>query len=127
MAIPPTAVSFAATLDPHEELDFIINASGLLEVGEEISSYTLTPLAEAVALGLTIMSGSGRDHALITGDAVYSDNTAIRLWLEIADLDEADVAFDGQGVSLPIEVELVTNSIPARTRQRTILVKVAQQ
>ena len=127
MAIPPTAVSFTATLDPHEELDFVINCGGLLEVGEEITSYTLTPLAEAVALGLTIMSGSGRDHALITGDATYDDNTAVRLWLEIDDTDEGDASFDAAGVSLPVEIEFVTNSSPARTRQRTVLVKVAQQ
>lgn len=126
MAIPPTAVSFAATLDPHEELDFVINCDGLLEVGEEIVTYTLTPLAEAVALGLTIMSGSGRDHALIASEASYTDNTAVRLWLEIDDGDETDAAFDAQGTSLPLEIEFVTNSSPARTRQRTVLVKVAQ-
>lgn len=123
MAIPPTATAFEASLDPHEEMDFIIPCGPLLETadGEEVASYTLTVLAEAAALGLTIMSGSGRDHALMAG------NTDILLWLTIAGAYQSNAAFDGSGTSLPIEVEIVTNASPARRRQRTVLVRVAQQ
>lgn len=121
MAVPPTAVAFAQGLDPHEELDFIIPCAPVLESAEEISTYTLTPLAEAVALGLTIMSGSSRDHAKIEG------NRSILMWLEIDDGFKTNVSFDGGGVRLPMEVTIVTNSSPARTRQFTALVPVAQK
>lgn len=121
MAIPPTAVKFAGTLDPQEELDFAINCVGLLEAGETIASYTLTVLAEAVALGLTIMSGGGRNHALNDSDA------GIDLWLTIAPGFQANAAFDGAGTPLPLHVQFETDSSPARTRERTFLVQVAQQ
>lgn len=121
MPTPPTAFAFEDGLDPHEELDFVIPCGPILEDGEEIDSYTLTVLAESAALGLTIMSGGGRDHELV------EDNTAIALWLEIADAYKTNAAFDGTGASLPMEVTLVTNSAPARTRQFTCLVPVAQK
>lgn len=120
MATPPTAQAFDQTLDPHEELDFLIDCSSLLDGGEKIASYTLTLYAESIAHGLEIMSGGGRD------DALANDSTAILLWFEISDPDETDVDFDGAGVSLPVDLVFVTNSTPARTRNRTFLVKVAQ-
>lgn len=121
MAIPPTAVSFSDALDPQEELDFEIPCSPILETDETIASYTLTLLPEAVALGLEIMSGSGRDQALTSG------NTGIAFWLQIVDEYEDDAAFEDTGTSLPLELTIVTNSSPPRTRQRTFLVRVAQQ
>ncbi|MDE8654768.1 hypothetical protein [Novosphingobium album (ex Liu et al. 2023)] len=121
MAIPPTAATFADALDPMEEMDFVYPAGPLLEEGEEIASYTLALRPEAIALGLTIMTGGGRDPALIEG------STAILFWLAIDDDFKTDAAFDGTGTSLPMEVTFVTNSAPARTRQRTILVRVVQQ
>lgn len=121
MAIPPTAAAFAQGLDPHEELDFVIPCAPLLEIDEAIDSYELTPLAEAVALGLTIMTGGGRDHARL------EDNRSILMWLEIDDAFETNAAFDGAGVRLPMEVTIVTDSYPARTRQITLLVPVAQK
>lgn len=121
MAIPPTAETFAQTLDPQEELDFSINCAGLLELGEEIASYTLTVLAEGVALGLTIMSGSGRDHGL------NDESNGVDFWLTIDPGYQANVAFEGAGTALPLHVQFETNSTPARTRERTFLVQVAQQ
>lgn len=124
---PASAVTFAGFLDPNEEMDFILNCSSILEVGEEIASYTLTLLSEAVALGVTIMSGSGRDDALITGSSEFDDNTAVKLWLEIDDAYKTNAAFNDPGTSLGMEITIVTNSVPARTRQRTALVKVIHQ
>lgn len=121
MATPPTAFEFEEGLDPHEELDFVLPCEPILEEGEEIASYTLTLLAESVALGLTIMTGSGRDHALV------ETNQSILLWLEVDDAYKTNAAFDGTGVSLPMEVTIVTNSSPTRTRQFTALVPVAQK
>lgn len=121
MAIPPTAAVFGKALDPQEELDWIIPCAPLLEAGEEILSYTLTVLPEAVALGLTIMSGGGRDHGLVEG------NQSILVWLEIDDAFESNAAFDEGGINLPMEVTIVTNSDPRRTRNRIFLVPVRHQ
>lgn len=121
MAIPPTAVAFGQALDPHEELDWLIACDGILESDETIVSYTLTLLPEAVALGLTLMEGEGRDHRLTDNER------GIAFWATIADAYKTSPAFDGGGVSLPGEVTLVTNSLPDRTRNRTWLMRTAQQ
>jgi hypothetical protein len=119
MAIPPTAKSFGRVLDPHEEKDYGINLGLLLQPGEEIDSYELTLLPEAVAAGLEIMEGEGRDHAL------FLDNTGVKFWLTIADEEKTNAIFDGAGASLPLEITVVTDSTPPRTRQRTFLATVA--
>lgn len=122
MAIPPTAQAFAGALDPHEELDFVLSGGTILEEGEQIEAgYTLEVLAEGVALGLTIMTGDGRDHMRING------NRDIRFWLEIDTAYKTNAAFDGAGTSLPMRVTFETNAEPSRTRQRTFLVPVVQQ
>lgn len=125
MATPPTAKTFAAMLDPHEEIDWLLDCSDILEAAEQIDTYSITVLAEAVALGFTIMSGSGRDHAKapVAGTA----DKGVLFWSTIDGAYQANAAFDGSGTSLPVELEIVTNSTPARTRQRTFLTKVAQQ
>lgn len=122
MAIPPTAQTFAGALDPNEELDFVLVGSDILEEGEQIEAgYTLEVLAEGTALGLTIMSGSGRDHDRINA------NRDIRFWLEIDDAYKTNVAFNDGGTTLPMRITFTTNNSPARTRQRTFLVPVVQQ
>jgi len=121
MAVPPTATSFGRTLDPNEVLDFGVNLAGILEPGEQIASYELVLFPEAVALGLTIMSGDGRDHTLFNGD------TGVKFWLTIDEDERENGAFDGAGIMLPLEITAVTSSDPERTRQRTFLVSVAQQ
>jgi hypothetical protein len=120
MAIPPTAAKFARVLDPHEELDWMAPCSPLLELGEQIDSFEVVVLPEAAALGLTIMSGSGRDIALAEND------TGIVMWLTIDDAFVGDAAFEGAGTALGMEVTIVTNSTPPRTRNRTFVVQVAQ-
>ena len=113
--------TFTDLLDPQEELDFKINLSDLLEEGEAIDSWTLEPLPEATALGLTIMSGSGRD-------AVLTDNaTSVTFWLEVAEAFQDNAAFANGGTALPLQITVVTDASPARTRQRTFNVTVAQR
>ena len=121
MANPPTAQTCATILDPHEEIDFVLDCTNILEDAEQIDTYTLTVLAEAAALGLTIMSGSGRDDVLNAGEK------SIKLWLEISGAYEDNAAFDGVGTALGIELEIVTNVSPARIRQRTFIIQVAKQ
>lgn len=121
MAIPPTAQKFAGVLDPNEELDYLARAGTLLEVGEAIQSYNLTVLPEGVALGLTIMSGAGRDHGL------NDTATGVDMWLTIDPSFKGNAAFNAAGTALPLHLNLVTDSVPARIRDRTFLVQVAQQ
>lgn len=121
MAIPPTAMRFARVLDPTEVLDYGISLTNILEPGEQIASYLLELFPEATALGLTIMSGTGRDHALFNG------NTGIRFWLTIDESERENPIFEGGGIPLPMRITADTNSDPGRVRQRTFLVPVAQQ
>lgn len=127
MAIPDAAAQVEDNLDPHEELDFKVDLSGLLEAGEAIASgtWTLTVLAESAALGLTIMTGSGRDPALADGES--GANCAVVLWLEIADAYKTNAAFDDPGTELAFEILAPTNVSPARTRNRTCKVLCVQQ
>lgn len=125
MPIPPDAEAFAQALDPSEQLDYGIDleraadGSTLLQPGENVASYTLALSAEAIAAGLTIMEGDGRDHAM-NGDT-------ISMWFKIDDEMQSLPAFNGAGLSLAGELTLVTTSTPARTRQRTWVVRVANQ
>lgn len=122
MSTPPTAQAFDGALDPHEELDFVLLGGTILEEGEQIESgYVLEVLAEGTALGLTIMTGGGRDHGRING------NRDIRFWLEIDDAYKTNAAFNDAGTTLPMRVTFETNASPSRTRQRTFLVPVVQQ
>jgi hypothetical protein len=120
MAIPSTTLEFAEVLDPHDTLDYVVDATGLLEAGESILSYTITPLAEASALGLTVLNSGGYSNSLISGNK-------IRFWVNISVGLRGDVAFNGSGASLPLEIAITTTSMPPRTKQRTIAIRVAQR
>lgn len=127
MATPPTAILWPDTMDPSEELDWIADLSTMLEQGEAAESYTVELSPEAIDAGLVIMTGSGRDHHLITGADDRADNTAILLWLKIAPASQEDPMFSGSGTAFPIEVTFLTNSVPSRKRQRTYVLRVAQR
>lgn len=122
MAIPPNAKIWTRTLDPSDRGDYVASLIGgtipLLQEGENFSTYTLTLLAEAVALGLTIGTG---DYA------TTEDGETITIWLSIDEALRSDPAFNGEGTTLPMEVTVETDSVPPRRWQRTLGVKVAQQ
>ena len=123
MAIPPTAEAFADALDPHEELDFRIELADLLEDGEAIdaANWTLEVLAEGAALGLSVMSGDGRDPVLSESD------TAVTFWLKVDPAFQDNPAFGSGGTALPLRITAQTDTAPPRKRQRTFSVRVAQQ
>lgn len=123
MTTPPSAETFRDSLDPHEIMDFLYKAEGLLEDGEAVDggNWSIAVYAESAALGLTIMTGDDRDPSLQDSD------TTIRFWMEIDDAYKTNAAFDGDGTELPILITWQTTSTPYRKRQRTILVRVAQQ
>lgn len=123
MAISNYATTCDGRLDPHEALDFIVSMAGVLESGEAMDAgFTLSVTAEAAALGLTILDlGDGyADPALVETD------TGIQLWLGIALAYQTNAAFDGEGTYLAFELLTDTDSAPARTRNRTFKVQVAQ-
>lgn len=125
MATPPNAFEYSRQMDPADIVDFQIvlsqdgTATAFLEAGEAVASYTLTLTAEAVAAGLEIMT-AGAYATSIAGNI-------IKFWLEVDSLSQGDPVFDGSGVALGIELTAVTNSSPARTKQRTFVVTVANQ
>jgi phage tail tape-measure protein len=124
MALPPNASAWTQEMDPADIVDYqvtLAGTGGLLETGETIASYTLTMSAEGAALGVTIGSVGSYAPSLI------NSSTGVKLWLSVGSGFQSNAAFSGTGVSVGIELTVVTNSSPARTRQRTLVVKVAQQ
>jgi hypothetical protein len=123
MADIPTAETFPDTLDPQEVLDFTFELHDLLEPAETFlaDEWTLEIPIEGAGLGLVIMTGDGRDPALV------DSNQAIKAWLTIEDDMKDDPIFDGGGTTVPLRVTGETNSTPYRIRQRTAKVKVAHQ
>lgn len=119
------ATEWEQELDPAEELDFVMDfassppiGSPVLGVGEGIASFALAVTPEAAALGLEIMTGLGRDATEAGGQ--------ITLWLTVNVGFQANAAYDGAGTKLGIVCTIMTDSIPARKRERTYSVRVKQ-
>jgi hypothetical protein len=121
MTIPPNTTIFAEQADPRDYADWKIACSNILAADETIETYELMLGAEAVAAGLFISADDVRAPLLV------DSGRAIQIWLGVDADMRLDPIFDGEGVTLPIEVTLNTNSIPGRTYQRTIAVRMAQQ
>ncbi|WP_374648935.1 hypothetical protein [Rhizorhabdus sp.] len=121
MPIPPNATIWAEQADPRDVNNWKINCTVSLAADEAIESYELMLGAEAVAAGLIISAETARQPALVEAGKV------IQLWLSVDPAMRLDPIFEGAGVTLPIEVTLTTNSIPSRTIQRTVAVRIAQQ
>jgi len=132
MAIPANAARFTGALDPEEVLDYIVPIGPLLEAGETIDPdpdrWSLTLLAEAVALGLEIIESDPDwpDPALVVGDTRFVNNTAIKFWARVDPAFQDNAAF-AAGVALPMEATCWTSSNPPRRRQRTFLLNVVEQ
>ena len=109
-------------MDPAEILDYEIKLRDLddplLAEDEDIASYTLTLYPEAVALGLNIKTGGGYDPS----------NTVdtIKIWFDVDAGEQLNAEYDGAGAELAMELTVNTTSVPARKRQRTIILTVVQ-
>lgn len=128
MANPLNALTFEDSMDPADTVDYVCDfATGdgihpaLLDAGETISSYTVTLSPEATALGLAIMNTGSYVTSLING------STAVKMWLQVSGGFQSNAAYDGAGSNLGIIVTITTSNSPARVRQRTCVVNVAQQ
>lgn len=117
MAIPVNALVWPETMDPYDVVDYTVDVSNLLS-SDSVSSFTIVPYTESTLLGLEV--GTGSYAPSITGNI-------ITVWLQVNVANQANPAFDGAGASLPLELSITTNSSPARKRQRTLVVKVAQR
>lgn len=118
MAIPAEAKIFLEPLDPTDITDFQLNLSGLLESGESIASQTLSVPTESSLLGLEIKTTGGYVTTLAAN--------ILTIWLGILIAEQGNAAFVA-GVTLPIEITVITNSTPPRKKQRTFAVKVIQR
>lgn len=125
MPLPSSPIEWEGSMDSADVVDFEMTLAGttpLLDTanGEEIASYTLTVMAEGVALGLQIGSGA-------YAPAPIEGNTGVRLWLSVDSGSQSDSAFSGSGTALGVVGKFVTNSSPARTYERTWAVTVKQR
>jgi len=118
MAIPASALVWDEPMDPSDLVDYVVDCAPFLDDGEVIASFTLANYSEANLLGLQIGTGSYAPQ-IVTG-------TKIRMWFSIDTTYQANAAFD-VGVNLPVFLNITTTSIPARKRQRTLVVKVVQR
>lgn len=116
-------------MDPADVLDIsIVITQGdaaavpppFLLTGEAVGSFTLTLSAEAVAAGLAIKQANGYPAPTFSG-------LICTFWLAVDAAMQTSPIFDGEGVTLSLELTVVTTSDPKRTKQRTLTVKVANQ
>lgn len=128
MANPPTAKAFDQPVDPSDIVDFFVIVSqtapdarvpGVLLLGEGVARYALALTAEAAALGLKISQATGYENRL--------SGNVLQLWLEVETAMQSSPLFDGAGVTVAIELLIVTTSTPPRTKQRSFLVRIANQ
>lgn len=129
MAIPPNAKAIAQPMDPSDVLDFSVTVTRgdpddlpapFLLTGENVASFTLALSAEAIAAGLLLKSGGGYPPPTFA-DLVCT------FWLAVDPAMQASAAFAAAGLTLAIELTVVTTSTPPRTKQRTLTVTVANQ
>jgi hypothetical protein len=125
MANPPNAISITRPMDPADIEQFFVTltqgstGAEVLNTGESVASYTLALTAEAIAAGLQIKTGSGY--------ATNLTGLVLSFWLAVNSANQADAAFSGTGLTLGVEWTITTNASPARVKQKTIVVQVAQQ
>jgi hypothetical protein len=130
MTVALTPLKWDAALNPEDQVDYTIDLVGrLLEVGETVQSYTLTPSDTSVAAGLLIGSGpyASALGSITNGIFTAGSGTVLRIWFSINSTNQANVGFFGTGVWLDMQLKVVTTNTPPRTRERTLLLRVCQQ
>lgn len=116
--VGPTSAGHS--IDPTDELDFVINLSPLLETGEQFTSVVLYTLPTAEVQGFEIPA---------TGEYAASeiDHAHVLFWPRIDLAEQTSSAWSGQGTSCGFEVTAQTDSIPPRVWQRTVLIRVVNK
>jgi hypothetical protein len=128
MAIPATARAFDQALDPSDVIDFYVVISQgapeaapptVLLLGEAVADYALALSPEAAAVGLRIVERAGYENRL--------SGNLLTLWLEVDPDLRSSPLFNGTGVIVAIEMLIETTATPPRTKQRSFLVRIANQ
>ena len=126
MAIPATAKPFPMPLDPRDRNKFYVfvnqgapdaTPTPVLRLGEGSARSSLPLSGEAVAVGLESLTDAARAPRL--------DGNQLIIWHDVADGMRANSAFAGGGVTVPVLVQVVTTSDPARTEDHSYLVRIA--
>lgn len=119
MPIPASAKKFEDAMDPSDVVDYLVDLTPLLDVGEEFTSVDLVVLAESVLLGFKIESDAPYAPVEVTPGV-------LRVWAAVETANQNSAGW-AAGALCGIEFTAVTNSSPPRTFQRTVAVQVVQQ
>ena len=117
MPLPVGTKVWKETMDPYDKVDYKVDLTKIVLTTEEVVSFTVTPLTESQLYGLTV--GTGAYASTIVAKQ-------LTVWLSIASQFQNDPVFK-KGLTLPLELTIVTDSTPPRTKQRTVAVKVIQR
>lgn len=119
MSISLSPLKWSQALNPGDEVDYTFDLAGnLLETGETVDVWSLTPSLASIAAGLIV--GSGAYASALTG-------TVLKFWFSIDPAHVDDTTFDGTGTWLDMTVEVTTTNAPPRIRYRTLLLRVSRQ
>lgn len=128
MPVPVTAKAFEQALDPSDIVDFYVFISQgspdaspptVLLKGEAVAAYSLALSPEAAAVGLRIVERGSYKNS-------FSGNL-LTVYFEVDDDLKGSPLFSGIGITVAVEMTIVTTSIPPRTKQRSFLVRIANQ
>ena len=84
-----------------------------------MADYELALSPEAAAVGLKIVERNGYSNKL--------SGNLLSIYLEIDPDMRGSALFNGGGVSVPIELLITTSATPPRIKQRSFLVRIANQ
>lgn len=105
---------FAGVHDPSDIADYLIQFDDLLDTAETLVSQSVAIDTASAGVGLALGTGSYAPVAV---------SKAVRFWLTCAQPTNAAFA---AGVLCVVTATVTTNGSPARTFQRSVLVRVAQ-
>jgi uncharacterized phiE125 gp8 family phage protein len=105
---------FAGTHDPSDVADYLVNFDDLLATAETVALQSVTIDAASTGVGMALGSGAYAPIAV---------SKSVRFWLTCSQPNNTTFA---TGVLTVVTVTVTTNASPARTFQRSVLVRVAQ-
>lgn len=112
-----SATEFEGPMDPYDIVDYVAEMGPLLQSGETITDFVVSPTTEAAALGFEINS--------TYPPVLEAGNQNILFWSQVNASNQSDSIWSGAGIQVPIEVSFSTNNAPRRF-QRTFLIGVKQ-
>jgi hypothetical protein len=104
-------------MDPSDVVDYKIDLSAMLDTGDNVADYSVVVLPDALLLGLVLGNGVR---------APVLKSNILQLWFSIDPTYKSNPLFVG-GVTLPLELTVLSDAVPSRTRQRTFAVRVVQR